>query len=48
MSWQVVPRVLIELVSDPDEQKAARAFEAMMPMKKLDIVTLSRAAEQPS
>ncbi len=48
VSWQVVPRVLIELISDPDEQKAARVFKAMMPMKKLDIATLKKAAEQPS
>jgi hypothetical protein len=43
VSWQVVPTVLQELVSDPDSAKSQRAFEAMLQMKKLDIAGLQRA-----
>ncbi|MDQ4079603.1 MAG: VOC family protein [Gemmatimonadota bacterium] len=45
LSWQVNPRVLGELVSDPDPTKAKRAMEAMLKMKKIDIATLQRAAQ---
>ncbi|MFB6817483.1 VOC family protein [Streptomyces sp. NPDC056347] len=43
VSWQVVPDGLIELVSDPDGEKAARTTRAMMTMKKLDIAALRQA-----
>jgi predicted 3-demethylubiquinone-9 3-methyltransferase (glyoxalase superfamily) len=43
VSWQVVPADWIEMVSDPDTQKSARAFAAMLQMKKLDIEKLRRA-----
>jgi predicted 3-demethylubiquinone-9 3-methyltransferase (glyoxalase superfamily) len=43
VSWQVVPRVLIEMISDPDAEKSGRAMEAMLRMKKLDIQELKRA-----
>ncbi len=45
VSWQVVPRVLMELITDPDKAKAGRALTAMMGMKKLDIAALEKAAE---
>ena len=48
LSWQVVPRRLTELVSDPDRAKAGRAMEAMLQMKKIDIATLERAVAEPS
>lgn len=44
LSWQIVPRRLRELMSDPDKGKAKRAGEAMMTMVKLDIAALERAA----
>jgi predicted 3-demethylubiquinone-9 3-methyltransferase (glyoxalase superfamily) len=43
LSWQVVPAVLPDLITDPDPAKAERAFAAMMQMKKLDIAALQRA-----
>lgn len=45
LSWQVVPKVLQELVTDPDPARAGRAFDAMLSMKKLDIAALRRAAD---
>jgi predicted 3-demethylubiquinone-9 3-methyltransferase (glyoxalase superfamily) len=43
VSWQVVPRVLVEMMSDPDSEKSGRAMEAMFQMKKIDIAGLKRA-----
>jgi predicted 3-demethylubiquinone-9 3-methyltransferase (glyoxalase superfamily) len=44
VSWQVVPRILNELIADPDTGKAGRVMEALLKMKKLDIAELKRAA----
>ena len=44
LSWQIVPRRLIELMQDPDPAKAKRAMESMMTMVKIDIAELERAA----
>jgi predicted 3-demethylubiquinone-9 3-methyltransferase (glyoxalase superfamily) len=43
VSWQVVPRVLAELIKDPDAAKSQRTMTAMLQMKKLDIAALKRA-----
>ncbi|WP_431771280.1 VOC family protein [Streptomyces cucumeris] len=43
VSWQVVPSVLLDLVTDEDPQKARRATQAMLSMKKLDIAALKKA-----
>jgi predicted 3-demethylubiquinone-9 3-methyltransferase (glyoxalase superfamily) len=43
LSWQVVPRILIEMMSDPDTEKSGRAMNAMLKMKKIDIAGLKRA-----
>jgi predicted 3-demethylubiquinone-9 3-methyltransferase (glyoxalase superfamily) len=43
LSWQVVPRVLIDMISDSDGAKAQRATAAMLKMKKFDIAELKRA-----
>ena len=43
VSWQVVPRVLIEMIKDSGSQKAERVMAALMSMKKLDIAELQRA-----
>ncbi|MDQ3956198.1 MAG: VOC family protein [Actinomycetota bacterium] len=45
LSWQIVPVVFEELVTDPDPAKADRVMKAMLQMKKLDIEALNRAAE---
>ena len=44
LSWQVVPRALAEIMTDPDPARAGRAMQAMLRMKKLDIAELQRAA----
>lgn len=43
VSWQIVPRVLIEILDDADESKSQRAMTAMLKMKKIDINELKRA-----
>ena len=45
VSWQIVPSVLVKLLSDPDPVKAQRVMAAMMKMKKIDIAALKRAYE---
>jgi predicted 3-demethylubiquinone-9 3-methyltransferase (glyoxalase superfamily) len=44
VSWQIVPPVLGELLSDPDREKANRVVQAMLQMQKLDIQALKDAA----
>jgi predicted 3-demethylubiquinone-9 3-methyltransferase (glyoxalase superfamily) len=43
VSWQIVPKVLFEMMSDPDRVKAKRASDAMLKMVKLDIAALQKA-----
>ncbi len=43
LSWQIVPTVLPELLSDPDPEKSARVMKALLTMKKLDISALKHA-----
>src|SRR6266404_2351398 len=42
LSWQVQPRLLIELLGDPDKTKASRVMNAMMDMTKIDIKALRK------
>jgi len=44
LSWQVVPKTLVELMGDPDRAKSKRVVEAMLQMNKIDIQTLEEAA----
>lgn len=44
LSWQIVPKALGRLMSDPDPMKAKRVAEAMLKMVKLDIAGLEAAA----
>ena len=43
LSWQIVPRALVELLQDPDPAKSGRVMQAMMQMTKIDIAGLQRA-----
>ncbi|MGX1267674.1 VOC family protein [Streptomyces phaeoluteigriseus] len=43
LSWQVVPTELTEMITDPDQEKAARAMKAMLSMGKLDLAALREA-----
>jgi len=45
LSWQVVPTTLIQLLNDPDTEKSRRVIKAMLQMKKIDIETLKKAAD---
>jgi predicted 3-demethylubiquinone-9 3-methyltransferase (glyoxalase superfamily) len=44
LSWQVVPNGLIELMTDPDQERVDRAMRAMLQMRKLDLAALQAAA----
>jgi predicted 3-demethylubiquinone-9 3-methyltransferase (glyoxalase superfamily) len=48
VSWQIVPYRLIELMSDPDPEKARRVTEAMLQMKKIEIPSLEQAYREGS
>ncbi|GAB3676438.1 VOC family protein [Angustibacter aerolatus] len=45
VSWQIVPTRLMELQSDPDRERAARATQAMLGMSRLVIADLEAAAD---
>ena len=43
LSWQIIPNALGELLGAPDREKAGRALQAMLQMKKIDIAALQEA-----
>jgi predicted 3-demethylubiquinone-9 3-methyltransferase (glyoxalase superfamily) len=43
LSWQIAPTVLLDSVSDKDPQKAKRAMQAMMTMRKIDVAAIEKA-----
>lgn len=43
VSWQIVPRTLIELMRDPDRRRAGQVMRRMLQMTKLDIAELQAA-----
>jgi len=43
VSWQITPRALTAAITDRDRAAAKRAFDAMMPMKKIDIAAIEKA-----
>jgi predicted 3-demethylubiquinone-9 3-methyltransferase (glyoxalase superfamily) len=47
LSWQIVPTVLSELLSDPNPEKSQRVMKALLTMKKLDIRALKQAFDNP-
>jgi predicted 3-demethylubiquinone-9 3-methyltransferase (glyoxalase superfamily) len=44
-SWQITPRLLLDLTTSADKNEAKRAFEAMMTMGKINIAALEAAVE---
>ena len=42
-SWQITPRVLLDATTSPDRAAAKRAFDAMMPMRKIDVAAIEAA-----
>ncbi len=44
VSWQVFPTQLMDLLADPDPNRAARATEAMYAQQKIDIAAIEKAA----
>jgi predicted 3-demethylubiquinone-9 3-methyltransferase (glyoxalase superfamily) len=46
LSWQIVPPVLGEMLSDRDPAKSQRVMKAMLQMDKIDIARLRQAYEQ--
>jgi predicted 3-demethylubiquinone-9 3-methyltransferase (glyoxalase superfamily) len=47
LSWQIVPKLLDELLQDEDTDRANRVMEAMLQMKKIECAVLREAYEQP-
>ena len=45
LSWQVVPKRLVELIGDSDPETTSRVMEAMFTMRKLDVAKLEEAAQ---
>jgi predicted 3-demethylubiquinone-9 3-methyltransferase (glyoxalase superfamily) len=43
LSWQIVPKAYMQMMSDSDSTRVARVLQAMMAMVKLDIAALQRA-----
>jgi predicted 3-demethylubiquinone-9 3-methyltransferase (glyoxalase superfamily) len=43
VSWQVVPQVLPQMLTDADGAKRERTMSALMTMKKFDVAALQRA-----
>jgi len=45
LSWQVIPTGIGELLGDPDPERAQRAMQAMLKMRKLDLAAMRAAAD---
>jgi predicted 3-demethylubiquinone-9 3-methyltransferase (glyoxalase superfamily) len=43
LSWQIIPRALMQLMSDPDPARAQRVTAAMLTMSKIDVAALEAA-----
>lgn len=43
LSWQIVPTVFLEMITDPDQEKVRRVTEAMFTMKNFDLAAIERA-----
>ncbi|HWI34018.1 MAG TPA: VOC family protein, partial [Lapillicoccus sp.] len=45
LSWQVAPTRLLEVIGDPDSERANRAMQAMMQMGKIILADIEKAAD---
>ena len=45
LSWQIIPKRMGELLSDPDPERSGRAMAAMLQMQKIDVQALEDAAD---
>ena len=45
LSWQVAPTRLLELIGDPDSERANRAMQAMLQMGKIILADIENAAD---
>jgi predicted 3-demethylubiquinone-9 3-methyltransferase (glyoxalase superfamily) len=43
VSWQIIPKALMDFMSDPDAKRSQRVMQAMLKMKKIEIAGLERA-----
>jgi 2-polyprenyl-6-hydroxyphenyl methylase/3-demethylubiquinone-9 3-methyltransferase len=48
LSWQIVPRRLMEALRDPDPAAATRVRDAMLAMRKSDVAALEAAHSGPA
>lgn len=46
LSWQIIPKALPDLLSDPDPVKSQQVMKAMLEMKKIDVQRLKEACAQ--
>ena len=46
LSWQIVPKALEELSTDPNPAKSAAVTQAMLQMTKIDVAQLQEAYDQ--
>ena len=46
LSWQIVPKALQQLMSDPDPKKSQSVMKAMLQMDKIDINKLQEAHDR--
>ena len=43
LSWQIIPKALMQLMGDPDPEKSNAVFQAMMKMGKIIVADLQKA-----
>jgi predicted 3-demethylubiquinone-9 3-methyltransferase (glyoxalase superfamily) len=43
VTWQIIPKALMELMQDKDPLKSQRVFKAMMKMNKIEVEDLKKA-----
>ena len=46
VSWQIDPKILIDLITDPDPVKAGKAMQSMMTMVKIESEQIKRAVAE--